>query len=129
LDNLKNYLAWAWEMAKAFIPTKAGKVTVALLAFLAIVGYAHHRGVVSTTERLSIQEPASCPPAEPIQVPVPVVDDSRANDLAAKLSKSEQERELLQRKVSDYEKQRAKRGKAGALILSPDDARSLSNIR
>lgn len=124
MDNLKAKLTWAKEWAQAFIATKTGKVIAALLVVAALVGYAHHRGVVSTLDRLSMQEPASCPVADPIQTPAP------AEDLAEKLSASEQEKARLQKKVSDYEKQLAKhRGKGGSFVLSPADARGLSNIK
>jgi hypothetical protein len=54
----------------------------------------------------------------------------RASELADRLSESEAAKARLQKKVSDYEKQLAKRpAKAGAFTLSPADAGSLSNIK
>jgi uncharacterized protein YlxW (UPF0749 family) len=101
-----------------------------LLLLAAVAGYAHHRGVVSTLERLSMQEPVSCPVADPTTVTVPDEDSKRrADDLADQLRTSEQAKEKLKKKVEDYEKRLDKRGKGRGFVLSPADARGLSNIR
>jgi hypothetical protein len=119
------------KKGREFIATAFGKAAVAVLLALAIAGYAHHRGVVSTLDRLSMQEPAFCPAAEP--APAPVVEDDegkrRVSDLADQLRASEQAKEKLKKKVEDYEKRLEKRGKGRDFTLSPADARGLSNIR
>lgn len=118
------------EKARKFIATVFGKAAVAVLLALAIAGYAHHRGVVSTLDRLSMQEPAFCPAAEPAPVPVQDEDSKRrAEDLADQLRTSEQAKEKLRKKVEDYEKRLEKRGKGRDFTLSPADARGLSDIR
>jgi hypothetical protein len=115
------------KKGREFIATAFGKTAVAALA---IAGYAHHRGVVSTLDRLSMQEPASCPAAEPAPVPVQNEDSKRrAEDLADQLRASEQAKAKLKKKVEDYEKRLEKRGKGRDFTLSPADARGLSDIR
>ncbi|ARQ95323.1 hypothetical protein [Bradyrhizobium phage BDU-MI-1] len=124
LDNIKAKLTWIKELVQAYLTANTKKIIAILLALFAVLAIGHHLGTKHTLQRLAMQEPVVCPVADPVQVPV---EDP---ELKEKLSKSEQEKARLQRKVSDYEKQLAKhRGKGGSFILSPADARGLSNIR
>jgi septal ring factor EnvC (AmiA/AmiB activator) len=121
------------EKARGFFASAAGKTVAVLLVLAAIVGYAHHRGVVSATAKLTTQiEQLRKQLADAEAKPAPEIrrDEETDADLADRLKQAETAKANLEKKVSDYEKQLARRpAKAGAFTLSPADARSLSNIK
>jgi hypothetical protein len=129
--GLKPTVSRLYEKARDFIATGAGKAVVAFLVLGAIVAYAHHRGSESATAKLTpqieqLKKQLADAEAKPHPQPVIVPADP---ELAGRLADSEEAKAKLQKKVTDYEKQLARRpAKAGAFILSPADARSLSNI-
>jgi hypothetical protein len=136
--GLKPTVSQYVQTAREFVATKTGKAVVTAVVLLAIVAYAHHRGAVSTEERLTpkieeLQTKLSEVECPTVTVREPIDDTEskrRASELADRLSESEAAKARLQKKVSDYEKQLAKRpAKAGAFTLSPADAGSLSNIK
>ena len=127
-----------WAKAQEFIATKTGKAVLALLVVGAIAGYAHHRGAVSASEKLTVQiEQLKKQLADALAVPKPEAtppnfeQEHNDADLSARLSESKEAQKALEKKVADYEKQLAHRrpAKAGSFVLSPADARGLSNIR
>lgn len=137
-----------WAKTKAFFANKAVRVGLALAVVAVIAAYAHHRGaegkadlrvqVELLTKQLADAQSRPTPqPAIPYwqcngpkDTRHPQCPDSGADELKSKLAESEKAKAKLQKKVSDYEKQLAKhRGKGGSFVLSPSDARSLSNIR
>jgi hypothetical protein len=148
LDNIfakaasfREAVTFYWARAQGFVATKIGKVVLALLVVGAIAGYAHHLGAVSVADELNPQieqlkrQLADAEAAPQPEVAPPNFEQEHADaDLAERLAKTEEAKKTLEQKVADYEKQLAKRpakagGKAGGFILSPADARSLSNIK
>lgn len=138
----------AIEKAKAFLATKAGRALVALLVFGGIIAYAHHRGAVSASAKLSAQvEQLKQQLADAQARPAPEIpywqcnglketrhpncrDDDADAAMAERLKQAETAKANLEKKVKDYEKQLARQpAKVGAFTLSPADARSLSNIK
>jgi len=126
-----------WAKAQGFVATKTGNAVVALLVVGAVAGYAHHLGAESASAKLTVQveqlkkqltdaQAAPKPEAAP-----PNFEQEHADaDLSARLSESEEAKKVLEKKVADYEKQLAQGpAKAGGFILSPADARGLSNIK
>lgn len=138
MDKIKAYLSLAAEAAWGFIQTKRGKIAIAVLVVIAVAAVALHRGVKPAPKIEERAAPVSCPAAsEPMVIIKPDTESleaaesakQRADELTDRLNESEAAKDRLQQKVRDYEKQLAKRPKARALVLSPADARSLSNIR
>jgi hypothetical protein len=138
----------ALEKAKAFFATKAGRAIVALSILAAIIAYAHHRGVVSTSAKFTAQvEQLKQQLADAQAKPAPEIpywecngpketrhpncrDEDAEADKADRLKRAESANAALEKKVKDYETQLARRpAKGGAFTLSPADARSLQNIR
>jgi uncharacterized protein HemX len=121
------------EKAKAFFATTAGRAVAALLVAVAIVAYAHHRGVVTTAAKFTAQvEQLRKQLADAEAKPAPEIrrDEEAEADMADRLKRAETAKATLEKKVKDYETQLARRpAKAGAFTLSPADARSLSNIK
>lgn len=138
----------ALEKARAFFATKAGRAIAALLVLAAIIAYAHHRGVVSTSAKFTAQvEQLKKRLADAQATPAPEIpywecnglketrhpncrDEDAEADQADRLKRAETAKADLEKKVKDYETQLARRpAKAGGFALSPADARSLQNIR
>ncbi|MDB5610674.1 MAG: hypothetical protein JWP25_7574 [Bradyrhizobium sp.] len=126
-----------WAKAQGFVATTTGKAVVALLVVGALAGYAHHLGAESASAKLTVQveqlkkQLADAQAAQKPEVAPPNFEQEHADaDLSARLSESEEAKKVLEKKVADYEKQLAQGpAKAGGFILSPADARGLSNIK
>lgn len=137
-----------WAKAHSFFTSAIGKAVMALLVVGVVAGYAHHRGasgkaeLAAQVEQLKQQlAEAKAQPAPKQETPYwqcngpkdtrhPQCPDESADELQSRLAESEKAKATLQQKVKDYEKQLAKhRGKGGSFVLSPADARGLSNIK
>jgi hypothetical protein len=138
----------ALDKAKAFFATTAGRALIALSVLVAIIAYAHHRGVVSTSAKFTAQvEQLKQQLADAQAKPAPEIpywecngpketrhpncrDEDAEADTADRLKQAETAKAALEKKVKDYEAQLARRpAKGGSFALSPADARSLSNIK
>ncbi|WFU52329.1 hypothetical protein QA639_21725 [Bradyrhizobium pachyrhizi] len=126
----------AIKAAQAFFATKYGKALAALLLLGAIIAYAHHRGVESTSAKFTAQvQQLKQQLADAAATPAPVSPQCREEQgaeagTAERLKQAETAKAALEKKVKDYEKQLGHRpAKAGGFVLSPADARSLQNIR
>jgi hypothetical protein len=137
--SMRNVAAFYWAKAQGVLSTKIGKAALALLVLAVIAAYAHHRGTVSASAKLTVQVeqlkrqlaqvPAPAPAPECASSPNFEQEHGDA-DLASRLAESEEAKKTLEKKVADYEKQLAQSpAKAGRHILSPADARRLSNIK
>jgi hypothetical protein len=142
-------VTYYWVRAQQLFSGTKGKVIVALLVLAVVAGYAHHRGAAGKSElkaevtllkkQLADAEANPAPQPEipywqcngPKETRHPQCRDEDAEaDAADRLSKAETAKANLEKKVKDYEAQLARRpAKGGSHILSPADARSLSNIR
>ncbi|SDK39644.1 hypothetical protein [Bradyrhizobium ottawaense] len=143
MDNIVNKIAVLCaavtgyaQAARDFVASTKGKVILAVVLLAVVAAFAHHSGASDKSDLKAqvadLQKQIStfkCP-AVTVREPIEDVESKRrADQLAERLSESEAAKARLQQKVTDYEKQLAQRRKAGALILSPADARSLSNIQ
>lgn len=150
---LREAVTYYWAKAHGFFTSTIGKAATVLLVLAVVAGYAHHRGAAGKSdlkaqvEQLKKQlAEADAKPAPQPEIPYwqcngpketrhpKCPDDSaadrRADELNNKLYESEEAKANLEKKVKDYEKQLAHRpAKGGTHVLSPADARSLSNIR
>lgn len=143
MDNLINKIAVLRaavsryvEAAREFIASTKGKVILAAVLLAAVAAYAHHHGSAGKAELkaqvAALQKQLATVECPAVTVREPIEDTEsrqRADELADRLSESEAAKARLQKKVSDYEKQLARKpAKAGSFVLSPADARGLSNI-
>ncbi|WP_316196556.1 hypothetical protein [Bradyrhizobium sp. SZCCHNS3053] len=140
-----------WAQARQLASTK-GKAIAAALAMLIVFAFAFHIGakgkIELKVEIAELKKQLTDEQSKPAQPEIPYwqcngpketrhpkcPDDSAADtayeELQQQLAQSEAAKAKLEKKVKDYETQLARRpAKAGACILSPADARSLSNIR
>jgi hypothetical protein len=141
-----------WVKAQQWFTGTKGKVIVALVVLAIVAGYAHHLGAAGKSdlkaqvrqlkEDLAQADERAVKPAPQPEIPYwqcngpketrhPQCRDEDAEaDTADRLRKAETAKANLEKKVKDYETQLARRpAKGGSHILSPADARSLSNIR
>ncbi|WP_029083396.1 hypothetical protein [Bradyrhizobium sp. th.b2] len=145
-----------WAKAQGMLTNWKVKVIAALIILVVTAGYAYHLGeagksdlqaqVRQLKEDLAQADERSVPQPEipywqcngPKETRHPQCPDDSAADeanqredeLKKQLSESEAAKANLQKKVKDYETQLARRhAKGRGLVLSPADARSLSNIR
>ena len=134
--SFRDAVSFYWARAQGFVATKIGKAALALLVLVAVAAYAHHRGAESVSAEQTPQveqlkkQLAAAEAAKP-EIAAPNFDQEHGDaGMAARLSESEEANKNLAKKVADYEKQLAhRRAKAGSFVLSPADARGLSNIR
>lgn len=135
---IREVVSFYWAKAQGLVATKIGKVVLALLVIGAIAFYSHHRGAVGAAKPLNAQieqlkKQLADAHAQPEIAPPNFEQEHADADLAARLSKTEEAKKTLEQKVADYEKQLAHRpakGRgAGGFVLSPADARRLSNIK
>jgi negative regulator of sigma E activity len=138
-----------WVKAQQWFTGTKGKVIAALVILAVVAGYAHHKGAAGKSElsaeivllKKQLADAVAKPAPQP-EIPYwqcngpketrhPQCRDEDAEaDTADRLSKAETAKANLEKKVKDYETQLARRpAKGGGHILSPADARSLSNIR
>jgi hypothetical protein len=144
LDNIfekaasfRDVVSFYWVKAQGLVATKTGKAVLALLVLVAVAAYAHHRGAESASAELTSQveqlkqKLADAEAAPKPEIAPPNFEQEHADaDLASRLTESEEAKKTLEKKVADYEKRLAHpRAKAGSFILSPADARGLSNIK
>jgi capsule polysaccharide export protein KpsE/RkpR len=145
LDNLINKIAVLRaavsryvEAAREFIASTNGKVILAAVLLVAVAAYAHHHDSAGKAELkaqvvAALQKQLATVECPTVTVREPIEDTEskqRAAELADRLSESEAAKARLQKKVSDYEKQLARKpAKAGSFVLSPADARGLSNVK
>jgi hypothetical protein len=150
---LRVTVTFYWAKAQGLFTGWKGKAIVALLILASVAGYAHHLGAAGKSDLKAqvkqLKEQLAAAEAKPAPQPeIPYwqcngpketrhprcpddsAADQRADELKAQLAESETAKAKLEKKVKDYEKQLAHRpAKGGSHILSPADARSLSDIR
>jgi hypothetical protein len=125
------------EKVRELLATKTGRAVVALLVATAVIAYAHHRGESGAEAKAGaeIEQLKKQLAAKPEVIPAPAkceapIEGPADADLARRLQEAETAKNKLEKKVSDYEKQLARKpAKAGGFALSPADARSLSNVQ
>lgn len=149
---IRDTVTFYWAKAQGLFTGWKGKAIAALLVLAVVFGYAHHLGAAGKSDlKAQVKQlkeqlaEAQAKPAPQPEIPYwqcngpketrhpQCQDDSaadRADQLASQLAESETAKAKLEKKVKDYEAQLARRpAKSGGHLLSPADARSLSNIR
>jgi septal ring factor EnvC (AmiA/AmiB activator) len=128
------------KAAWGFATSTKGKVVIGVVLVAIFLAWVFHRGGerAETRQQPQIEQlKKKLDDANHRLVPACDIDGNQANDanqraddLASQLAATKTAKSQLEKKVSDYEKQLAKKpGKSGSFVLSPADARSLSNIR
>lgn len=135
---LREAVTFYWVKAQGMLTGKTAKISAVLLILAAVAGSAFYLGADGKTElkaqvRQLREDLAQADERPAPQCPAPLdtsAADQRAGELQDRLDESEAAKAKLQKKVKDYETQLARRhAKGGGFVLSPADARSLSNIR